>query len=68
MGEGDWIVYAPIPWDPFESNSRVDIYPSKPTSENLLGTDDRGRDVLTRLIYGYRYSMTYAVLVWFLTT
>lgn len=68
MKEGDWVVYAPIPWDPFESNPRVEIYPSKPSAENLLGTDDRGRDVLTRLIYGYRYSMTYALLVWFLTT
>jgi microcin C transport system permease protein len=33
--------------------------PSPPTSENLLGTDDRGRDVLARLIYGFRLSVLF---------
>ena len=31
--------------------------PSPPTFENLLGTDDQGRDVLARLIYGFRISV-----------
>src|SRR5262245_53326551 len=30
--------------------------PSYPTAENWLGTDDQGRDVLARLIYGFRIS------------
>ena len=29
--------------------------------ENLLGTDDRGRDVLARLIYGFRLSVIFAL-------
>lgn len=33
--------------------------PSPPTSDNLLGTDDRGRDVLARLIYGFRLSVLF---------
>lgn len=33
--------------------------PSPPTRENLLGTDDRGRDVLARLIYGFRLSVLF---------
>lgn len=33
--------------------------PSSPTGENLLGTDDRGRDVLARLIYGFRLSVLF---------
>ncbi len=33
--------------------------PSPPTSENYLGTDDRGRDVLARLIYGFRLSILF---------
>lgn len=33
--------------------------PSPPTKENLLGTDDRGRDVLARLIYGFRLSILF---------
>jgi len=33
--------------------------PSPPSSVNLLGTDDRGRDVLARLIYGFRLSVLF---------
>jgi microcin C transport system permease protein len=62
----DWVAWPLIQWDPFESNSLVDTYPSPPTKQNLFGTDDRGRDVLTRLLYGFRYSLAYAVGVWFL--
>lgn len=34
--------------------------PAPPSRENLLGTDDRGRDVLARLIYGFRLSVLFA--------
>jgi microcin C transport system permease protein len=37
--------------------------PSAPDAENLLGTDDRGRDILARLIYGFRISVVFALLV-----
>jgi microcin C transport system permease protein len=37
--------------------------PSRPNRENLLGTDDRGRDILARLIYGFRVSVFFALLV-----
>ena len=33
--------------------------PSPPSSENILGTDDRGRDVLARLLYGFRLSVLF---------
>ena len=33
--------------------------PSPPTGDNFLGTDDRGRDVLARLIYGFRLSILF---------
>jgi microcin C transport system permease protein len=68
LGEGDSAVWPMIKWDPFESNENVDSYPSPPTSINLMGTDDRGRDVFTRLLYGFKYSISYAVLVWILST
>ncbi len=35
--------------------------PSPPTRENLFGTDDRGRDVLARLIYGFRLSVLFGL-------
>lgn len=40
--------------------------PTKPDSLHWLGTDDRGRDVLTRLFYGYRISMTFSLILVFI--
>jgi microcin C transport system permease protein len=37
--------------------------PAPPDAENLLGTDDRGRDLLARLLYGFRISVVFALLV-----
>jgi microcin C transport system permease protein len=35
--------------------------PSPPTGENLFGTDDRGRDVAARVIYGFRISVLFGL-------
>jgi microcin C transport system permease protein len=35
--------------------------PSPPTLENLLGTDDKGRDVLAGIIYGFRISVLFGL-------
>ncbi len=67
LGEGDYAYWPIIQWNPYESNSIVESYPSPPTKTNILGTDDRGRDVFARLLYGFKYSITYAVAVWFIS-
>ncbi len=67
LSDKDFAIWPVIQWDPFESNAKVENYPSRPTSANYMGTDDRGRDVLTRLLYGFKYSITYAVAVWFIS-
>ena len=67
MEKGDWAVWPLIEWDPFETNYEVDSFPSKPTTVNWFGTDDRGRDVAARLLYGFRYSIGFAILVWLLS-
>ncbi len=67
FGEGDWAAWPLVQWDPFESNTVVNKYPSPPTKDNLMGTDDRGRDVFTRLLYGLRYSLVFALGAWFLS-
>lgn len=41
--------------------------PSKPSIQNILGTDDQARDVLARLIYGIRISLIFALLLSFLS-
>lgn len=62
--EGDWVAWPLVQWDPYESNSTVETYPAPPSKHNLMGTDDRGRDVLTRLLYGLRYSLVFAIGAW----
>ncbi len=42
--------------------------PSPPTSENILGTDDRGRDVFARLLYGFRLSVLFGFALTFVGT
>jgi microcin C transport system permease protein len=37
--------------------------PAPPDRENVLGTDDRGRDMLARLLYGFRISIVFALIV-----
>ncbi|KTT23125.1 ABC transporter permease [Pseudacidovorax intermedius] len=58
----NWAIYAPNPYGPRTLNyfaSRPN--PAAPSSENLLGTDDRGRDLLAQLIYGFRVSVLFAL-------
>jgi microcin C transport system permease protein len=64
---GDFALWPMITWSPFESNAEVESFPSAPSKDNWMGTDDRGRDIFTRLLYGLRYSIIYAVLVWIIT-
>jgi len=51
--------YFPFNKHSFNSiNMEIDgPVPSPPTSDNILGTDDRGRDVFARLLYGFRLSV-----------
>ncbi len=67
LGEGDWAVWPIVQWDPYESNTTVETYPAPPTKYNWFGTDDRGRDVLTRLLYGLRYTFLFAIGLWLAT-
>ncbi len=61
----DWSLWPFIKWSPNESNLSVSSYPSPPSQENFFGTDDRGRDIFSRLIYGFRYSLGFSFAAWF---
>jgi microcin C transport system permease protein len=39
------------------------VTPSPPEGDNLVGTDDRGRDMVARLLYGFRLSIFFALIV-----
>jgi len=61
--EAGWSLWPPIP---YSYNTIVDVRgvaPSPPTSDNLLGTDDTKRDVAARIIYGFRLSIIFAIIV-----
>ena len=54
------VYFPPNPHSYNSINLQLDQpVPSPPTKVNLLGTDDRGRDVLARLIYGFRLSVLF---------
>lgn len=59
---GNWAVYALNPYGPKTLNYFAKApNPSGPTPDNWLGTDDRGRDLLAQLIYGFRVSVLFAL-------
>jgi len=61
---GNWVVF---PLNKYSYNSinysSQNPHPAKPSADNFLGTDDRGRDVLARLIYGFRLSVLFAFVL-----
>jgi len=62
--EGNWVLMPPLPFGPNES--LLDLPgspPHAPSAQHPFGTDDRGRDALVRLAYGFNISMTFAILV-----
>lgn len=52
---GSFAIFAPIPYGPFEM---VSSPYEKSSKKHLFGTDQTGRDVLARMIYGTRVSLT----------
>ncbi|AGM40672.1 binding-protein-dependent transport systems inner membrane component [Spiribacter salinus M19-40] len=57
-----WMLWPPVRYYydtiNYESESAA---PAPPSAENWLGTDDQGRDVLARLIYGFRISVLFGL-------
>ncbi len=60
--QGGWMIWPLIRFSYNTINLDLPTpAPSAPTGENLLGTDDQGRDVLARVIYGFRISVLFAI-------
>jgi microcin C transport system permease protein len=58
-----WILWAPIPYSFNTINDIGKAAPSAPDENHWLGTDDTARDVLARVIYGFRLSVSFALIV-----
>lgn len=59
---GNWALYPVNPYHHSTLNYFAkEPNPAAPSSDNWLGTDDRGRDVVARLLYGFRVSVLFAL-------
>ncbi len=57
-----WMAWPPIPFSYNTINYNLPSpAPSPPSGVNWLGTDDQGRDVTARLIYGFRISVLFGL-------
>ena len=59
---GNWAIFPPNPY----GSKTLNYYtkapnPSGPSKDNWLGTDDKGRDLLAQLLYGFRVSVLFAL-------
>ncbi|WP_319545374.1 ABC transporter permease [Ruegeria conchae] len=61
--ERGWAIWPLIPYSFNTSVDRPGAAPLPPNSQNLLGTDDTKRDVLARVIYGFRLSILFTLIV-----
>ncbi|MEW6490341.1 MAG: ABC transporter permease [Thermodesulfobacteriota bacterium] len=67
--EKGWMVWPPVRYryDTINFALRVPA-PAPPSRDNWLGTDDHGRDVVARLIYGFRISVLFGLTLTLLSS
>ena len=64
-----YLIFPPIPFSYNTINYDLTTpAPSPPDSVNWLGTDDQGRDVLARILYGFRISVIFGITLTVLST
>jgi microcin C transport system permease protein len=62
INEKGWMLWPPIRFSYDTLNYDLPTpAPSPPTSENVFGTDDQGRDVAARVLYGFRISVLFGL-------
>jgi microcin C transport system permease protein len=67
--EKGWMLWPPVrySYDTINYNLREPA-PAPPSADNWLGTDDQGRDVVARLIYGFRISVLFGLILTLLSS
>jgi microcin C transport system permease protein len=63
IADPGWALWPPIPYAYDTVNYGVTTAPSAPDRAHWLGTDDQTRDVVARVIYGFRISVLFALMV-----
>jgi microcin C transport system permease protein len=61
----NWVLMPVYPYSPSENllDETTGSPPHAPSSKHFFGTDDRARDVLARLLYGFNISISFALVV-----
>jgi microcin C transport system permease protein len=65
-GAGDFVLLPPVPYNAYENDLKEGVYPPTPPSwedRHFLGTDSSGRDVLARLVYGFRTAIVFSLIL-----
>ncbi len=66
---GGWMLWPPIPYHYDTINYDLQVpAPAPPSADNWLGTDDQARDVMSRVIYGFRISVLFALTLTILSS
>ncbi len=67
-GSGNFVVLPVAPYSAYENDLKDDIFPPFPPSlaeQHYLGTDKTGRDIVARLVYGFRIAIFFALFFLF---
>lgn len=64
INKDGWMIWPMIRYSYQTINYNLSVpAPSGPTRDNWLGTDDQGRDVMARLMYGFRISILFGLVL-----
>lgn len=64
--EGNWVLMPPVPYNPYENDLIENTLPPEPPSwsrRHFMGTDTSGRDILARVIYGFRIAILFSCIL-----
>ncbi|MCP3873572.1 MAG: ABC transporter permease subunit [Desulfobacteraceae bacterium] len=65
----NFVIMPPVPYNPYENDLKINSYPPFPPSfkeKHYLGTDNVGRDILARLVYGFRTAIIFSFVLLFM--
>lgn len=65
---GNFVLLPPVPYNPYENDLKDTAFPPFPPSfkdKHYLGTDKTGRDIVARLVYGFRIAIFFSIIFLF---
>ena len=66
VNTSNFVVMPPVPYNPYENDLKFNTYPPFPPSfkeKHYFGTDNVGRDIFSRLVYGFRTAIVFSFVL-----